>query len=565
MIAAPSIKIAFDGNWRHALQWLRNNGIKKIYDVGLGADICTWAHMRYLDQHPDAKIISQPCAAIVNYVLRHAQELLPYMSPIQSPMACTAIYLKKVLGYKGKIAALSPCIAKIDEFHETGLIDYNVTMDHFHQYLTAAGVELPKVKIFSEFEFDDQPGLEGSIYPRPGGLMKNIHIHNPELSVITSEGTERVYDEMLSYLKQSKSVRPAVFDVLNCETGCNGGPATGMHYDRFTMSNIMHDVERYTRKIRKAHTNKKIGDEQFADFDKKLNISDFIRTYKPHPVHSQAVSEAEIQKIFATMHKHSEVEQNFDCHACGYHTCHEMATAIARGINEKENCHQYMMRSVRDERQQVDEINQQVLNMTENLSSIFNELREKIEEVKQKAIQIGNSGESSAEKMNQVGSHMTEMNQLNHNIYSSMDHISENVAGYQKMTQDVEKIAARINLLSLNAAIEAAKAGDAGRGFSVVATNIRELSANSKHAVGSAQENEDAIQESMQEVTGVLDNFNTTLEQLVTSINDSIEEVQSTRDNSASIHESMSQVIHMADEVQELIANTNTVLAKKTH
>lgn len=27
-IAVPSIKIAFDGNWRHALQWMRNQGVK---------------------------------------------------------------------------------------------------------------------------------------------------------------------------------------------------------------------------------------------------------------------------------------------------------------------------------------------------------------------------------------------------------------------------------------------------------------------------------------------------------------------------------------------------------
>ena len=33
MIAAPAIKIAFDGNWRHALQWLRNQGVAGVYDV----------------------------------------------------------------------------------------------------------------------------------------------------------------------------------------------------------------------------------------------------------------------------------------------------------------------------------------------------------------------------------------------------------------------------------------------------------------------------------------------------------------------------------------------------
>lgn len=49
MIAAPAIKIAFDGYWRHVLQWLRNHGVKAIYDVGFGADICTWAHLRYVE------------------------------------------------------------------------------------------------------------------------------------------------------------------------------------------------------------------------------------------------------------------------------------------------------------------------------------------------------------------------------------------------------------------------------------------------------------------------------------------------------------------------------------
>ena len=72
IIAAPSIKISFDGKWRHVLQWMFNQGVKQIYDVSFGADICTWAHLRYIKQHPDAKLISQPCAAVVNYILYQA-------------------------------------------------------------------------------------------------------------------------------------------------------------------------------------------------------------------------------------------------------------------------------------------------------------------------------------------------------------------------------------------------------------------------------------------------------------------------------------------------------------
>lgn len=316
LIAAPSIKIAFDGNWRHVLQWFRNQGIKKIYDVSYGADICTWAHIRYLEQHPDAKVISQPCAAVVNYILKHKQELIPRLSPIHSPMLCLAIYIRKMLGYRGKIAAISPCIAKSDEFQDTQIIDYNVTMEHLRDYFMENNIDLPKVKLFSEFEFDDNIGLEGAIYPRPGGLMKNLLIHKPDMSVITSEGTERLYGDLNLYLKQKTSDLPTVFDVLSCKDGCNGGPATGVDYHCFAISNIMYDVEQYAKKVRRKNVTKRGNDMQFMDFDKKLRVEDFVRKYKPKNVETIHVSESDIERAYHQLGKETEQQKHFDCHAC---------------------------------------------------------------------------------------------------------------------------------------------------------------------------------------------------------------------------------------------------------
>lgn len=560
LIAAPAIKIAFDGNWRHALQWLLDHGIKKIYDVSFGADICTWAHLRYLERNPGKKLISQPCAAVVNYVQRHKPELYSNLSPIHSPMLCLATYMKKVLGYKGKIAAISPCIAKIEEFRETGLVDYNVTMEHLRQFFVENNVRLPEVKIYSEFEFDGSQGLEGAIYPKPGGLMSNILTHAPNLNVITSEGTEKLYHDMETYSQLKESEKPDLFDVLNCGDGCNGGPATGVHYQRFAMNNIMHDVEQYAKKVRKANTSKKGVDQQFAEFDKTLNLDDYVRTYKHYDIQKMDVSERDIENAFVQLGKHTKDEKNFDCHSCGYRSCREMAVAVARGLNTPENCHEFMMKSIKEERRKVNEVNTRVLDMNNELMRVFGNLFENLELVKQEAEQIQTESGKSSQEMINVSTQMEELNQMNQKITQAMQAINVSVAKYNEMTQNVEKIAGKINLLSLNAAIEAARAGEAGRGFAVVATNIRDLSDNSKASVGNARESDGEVRNAIDNVNHIIENFDDTVQNLINATNGAIEGVKLTSDNSSSIKRSMEELEQLAKDVEAMIVETNKVL-----
>lgn len=560
LIAAPSIKIAFDGNWRHALQWLSDHGAKKIFDVSFGADICTWAHLRYMEKNPGKKLISQPCAAVVNYVQRHKPELFSNLSPIHSPMLCLAVYMKKVLGYRGKIAAISPCIAKIEEFRETGLVDYNVTMEHLKRYFDENGVRLPEVKIYSEFEFDGKQGLEGAIYPKPGGLMSNILTHAPNLNVITSEGTDSLYHDMETYSELKEQEKPDLFDVLNCGDGCNGGPATGVHYERFAMNNIMHDVEQYARKVRKANTTKKGVDQQFAEFDRILNLDDYVRTYKHYTVDKSGISDREINNAFVLMGKHTEQEKKFDCHSCGYRSCREMAVAIARGLNTPENCHEFMMKSIKEERHRVNEVNEKVLSMNNELMRVFRDLFENIEAVKQETGKIQEESGKSSQEMTNVSMRMEELNRMNQNITQAMEAINQSITKYNEMTQNVEKIAGKINLLSLNAAIEAARAGEAGRGFAVVASSIRELSDNSKASVGNAKESDEEVRNAIENINHIIQNFDSTVKNLLAATTGAIESVQTTSVNSQSIKKSMDELEQLAKDVEDMIIETNKVL-----
>ncbi|MEE1257627.1 MAG: methyl-accepting chemotaxis protein [Lachnospiraceae bacterium] len=57
-----------------------------------------------------------------------------------------------------------------------------------------------------------------------------------------------------------------------------------------------------------------------------------------------------------------------------------------------------------------------------------------------------------------------------------MDATMKNVEEIKLMVQDLTKISSKQNILALNASIEAARAGDAGRGFNIVAGEMGKLS-----------------------------------------------------------------------------------------
>jgi len=335
ILAAPAFKTNC-ADWERMLTWLRELGVNKIYDVSLGADICTWAHVRHIQKNGPSPIISQPCPSVVNYVLMYRGELKKYLSPVHSPMLCTAVYMRKYDGITGKIAALSPCVAKTIEFEATGAVDYNVTIKGLSEYIELNRISLPE----NPSGFDHHAAGLGSIFPMPGGLKENIvRCLGKTLRIDRSEGQHTVYKLLDEYARQPREKLPALFDILNCEDGCNRG--TGCSHDTsiFTINAMMDEIR---QKNVNCETGRQHLDKLFTEFDERLNISDFFREYTPAPVKRITITHAQIEAAFTALGKLDEESRHHDCGACGRDRCTEMAEQIARGVNIVRNCAAYV-------------------------------------------------------------------------------------------------------------------------------------------------------------------------------------------------------------------------------
>ncbi|MGF7017975.1 signal transduction histidine kinase/iron only hydrogenase large subunit-like protein [Lachnospiraceae bacterium PF1-21] len=350
LIVAPSIR-ALMPNYKELFSWLHKLGVQLIYDVSLGADICTWAHLQYLKKHT-RPLITQPCPVIVSYCQQYRPELLEYLAPIQSPMACTALYLQKQ-GHNERIASLSPCVAKSREHQETELIHYNITFRRLLDYLEQHQITFPT----GEYDFDNPPANAGRLFPLPGGLGENLRFFiGDEYQIEKAEGTD-VFEQLNTYLQTPDQLKPDVFDVLNCSGGCLLGPGGG------TNKNLFNYTARLHASRQQVHAHRLEALRTMRQYDKSLKLSDYLRSYQAAPTSDTQISYEALEQAFVSLKKTTFAQRHFNCGACGSSSCEDMARKIALGVNIPLNC----VILSRDEAKHEKERNARYLSMVRNI------------------------------------------------------------------------------------------------------------------------------------------------------------------------------------------------------
>ena len=206
---------------------------------------------------------------------------------------------------------------------------------------------------------------------------------------------------------------------------------------------------------------------------------------------------------------------------------------------------------------------QNVDNRAQSIAAAAEELQASVQQINDHSSGVRKENESSIVVMNEVVSSLdftvNTFEEIGTAVLDDVEKISE-MESFAKevknIAESIKGIAFQTNLLALNAAVEAARAGQAGAGFSVVAQEMRSLSKNSENAT--------------KQITTLVGLFEAKMKSVTAALHDSVENVEKgkqaignvsahMKELESNIHRSSQNITSIVDAIGEQNSATASV------
>ncbi len=185
-------------------------------------------------------------------------------------------------------------------------------------------------------DFDPPYGHWGALYPLPPGIIQAGGLKRDMVSsrVITASGKEDITEAINDFDKYIDTIHHH-FNLFFCH-GCLLGPGMEHHRERFRRRAL---VARYAEKRVKV-LDIALWQE---NMDKWLNL-DFSRSFTPNDQRIPEPPEEAINEVLRIVGKNNP-EEELNCGACGYMSCRDFASTVAKGLAIPEMCHTFNLRN----------------------------------------------------------------------------------------------------------------------------------------------------------------------------------------------------------------------------
>ncbi|MGI2217747.1 methyl-accepting chemotaxis protein [Shewanella baltica] len=162
----------------------------------------------------------------------------------------------------------------------------------------------------------------------------------------------------------------------------------------------------------------------------------------------------------------------------------------------------------------------------------------------------------SEESLTKAMDFVATMSQESMEAKLAVSKVADSSMNISRILEVISSIAAQTNLLALNAAIEAARAGEQGRGFAVVADEVRALASKTQSSTNDISTLIDALQKEVQSASGIIDKG---AERAQMAVSQTEQALNSLNSMVSQIGEISGQVTHIAAAAEEQSAVTEEV------